>query len=52
MDFRKKQVVTEEEVDFILFFNSRNIRRKQIPDAMVAFRAHLDALPFRKSIKM
>jgi len=51
MDFRKKQVGTEEEVDFILFFNSRNIRRKQIPDAMVAFRAHLDSLPLEKALK-
>ena len=30
---------------FTLFFNSRNIRRKQIPDAMLAFRAFLDSLP-------
>jgi len=30
---------------FTLFFNSRNIRRKQIPDAMMAFRGFLDSLP-------
>ena len=30
---------------FTLFFNSRNIRRKQIPDAMLAFRTFLDSLP-------
>jgi len=33
------------EPKFVLFFNSRNIRRKQIPDTMIAFRAFLDGLP-------
>ena len=37
--------------DFVLFFNSRNIRRKQIPDAMLAFRAFLDSLPKEKADK-
>jgi glycosyltransferase involved in cell wall biosynthesis len=30
---------------FVLFFNSRNIRRKQIPDAMLAWKYFLDTLP-------
>ncbi len=30
--------------DFALFFNSRNIRRKQIPDAMLAYRLFIDGL--------
>ncbi len=34
-----------DDVNFTLFFNSRNIRRKQIPDAMMAFRSFLDSLP-------
>ena len=39
------------EYDFVVFFNSRNIRRKQIPDTMVAFRAFLDSLPKEKAKK-
>ena len=37
--------------EFILFFNSRNIRRKQIPDTMLAFRYFLDMLPREKAEK-
>ena len=37
--------------DFIVFFNSRNIRRKQIPDTLIAFRAFLDTLPKEKADK-
>ena len=37
--------------DFVLYFNSRNIRRKQIPDSLVAFRAFLDTLPIEKAKK-
>lgn len=40
-----------KEYDFILFFNSRNIRRKQIPDTMMAYRAFLDSLPKEKADK-
>jgi len=36
---------------FVLFFNSRNIRRKQIPDAMLAFRHFLDSLPKEEALK-
>ena len=35
----KKQVFKDDDVDFVCFFNSRNIRRKQIPDTMLAFKA-------------
>jgi glycosyltransferase involved in cell wall biosynthesis len=45
----KKQLFPNETPEFIVFFNSRNIRRKQIPDAMIAFRAFLDSLPKEKS---
>ena len=41
----------KDEVDFILFFNSRNIRRKQIPDTMWAFKMFLDSLPKEKADK-
>jgi glycosyltransferase involved in cell wall biosynthesis len=40
-----------EEKDFVVFFNSRNIRRKQIPDTMLAFRYFLDRLPREKAEK-
>ena len=41
----------KDEVDFVLFFNSRNIRRKQIPDTMWAFKIFLDSLPKEKADK-
>ena len=47
----KKEVFGGKQYDFVLFFNSRNIRRKQIPDAMLAFRAFLDTLPKEKADK-
>ena len=40
-----------EEKDFVVFFNSRNIRRKQIPDTMLAFKFFLDRLPKEKAEK-
>jgi glycosyltransferase involved in cell wall biosynthesis len=47
----KKQLFGNEQKDFVLFFNSRNIRRKQIPDTMLAFRYFLDRLPKEKAEK-
>jgi len=47
----KKNVFGDQDVDFIMFFNSRNIRRKQIPDTMLAFRLFLDSLPKEKADK-
>ena len=47
----KKNIFQGEEKDFVLFFNSRNIRRKQIPDTMLAFRYFLDTLPKEKADK-
>jgi len=47
----KSKLFNEKEKDFILFFNSRNIRRKQIPDTMLAFRHFLDKLPKEKADK-
>ena len=50
MEFRKN-MFKGKEVDFCLFFNSRNIRRKAIPDAMMAYRSFLDSLPKAKADK-
>ena len=47
----KKNIFGDDDVDFILFFNSRNIRRKQIPDTMWAFKMFLDSLPKEKADK-
>ena len=51
MEKMKLDIFGKDEVDFILFFNSRNIRRKQIPDTMWAFRMFLDNLPKEKADK-
>lgn len=45
----KKNLLGGRQSDFLLFFNSRNIRRKQIPDALLAFRVFLDGLPEAKA---
>ena len=47
----KNQVLKGKEYDFVLFFNSRNIRRKQIPDTILAFRHFVDRLPKEKAEK-
>ena len=43
--------VTDGGKDFVLFFNSRNIRRKQIPDTMLAWKYFIDQLPKEKRDK-
>jgi len=45
----KKQLFGKKEYDFALFFNSRNIRRKQIPDALLAYKIFIDGLPEEKA---
>ena len=47
----KKNFFNNQIPEFVAFFNSRNIRRKQIPDTMLAFRAFLDTLPKDKADK-
>jgi len=47
----KKFILGDREYDFVLGFNSRNIRRKSIPDTMLAFKAFLDTLPEDKADK-
>jgi len=51
MNDLRKSIFGDREVDFLMFFNFRNIRRKQIPDAMMAFRMFLDTLPKEKADK-
>ncbi len=51
MEKMKLDLFGKDEVDFVLFFNSRNIRRKQIPDTMWAFKMFLDGLPKEKANK-
>jgi glycosyltransferase involved in cell wall biosynthesis len=48
VDFKKK-LFGNKEYDFVLFFNSRNIRRKSTPDTLLAFRLFLDKLPKEKA---
>jgi glycosyltransferase involved in cell wall biosynthesis len=43
IDF-KKQLFKGKEFDFVMFFNSRNIRRKQIPDTLFAYKIFIDSL--------
>jgi glycosyltransferase involved in cell wall biosynthesis len=40
----KKQIFKGKEYEFVAFFNSRNIRRKQVPDTILAFRQFVDQL--------
>ena len=40
----KKKLFGGKEIDFALFFNSRNIRRKQIPDTLMAYKLFVDGL--------
>jgi hypothetical protein len=47
----KKQLFSDREFDFVLFFNSRNIRRKQIPDTLVAYKYFIDSLSEEKAKK-
>ena len=41
----------EKDYEFVVFFNSRNIRRKQIPDTMLAYKYFIDQLPEEKAKK-
>ena len=43
-EFTKFKEYIREDKDFVLLFNSRNIRRKQIPDTLLAWKLFLDKL--------
>lgn len=47
-----KNGIGVKDDDFVLFFNSRNIRRKQIPDTLLAFKYFKDKLPQEKQDKV
>jgi len=47
----KKKLFKGKEYDFVLFFNSRNIRRKQIPDTLLAYKLFIDSLSEEKAKK-
>jgi glycosyltransferase involved in cell wall biosynthesis len=47
----KKKLFQGKEYDFALLFNSRNIRRKQIPDTLLAYRYFIDQLPIEQAKK-
>ena len=47
----KKELFQGDSPEFVLLFNSRNIRRKQIPDTKLAFRTFLDSLPKEEALK-
>jgi glycosyltransferase involved in cell wall biosynthesis len=40
----KKTLFGAKNYEFVVFFNSRNIRRKQIPDAILAYRQFVEGL--------
>ncbi len=40
----KKYITKDKDKDFVLLFNSRNIRRKAIPDALAAWKLFVDSL--------
>jgi len=47
----KKQLFGNKKYEFVLFFNSRNIRRKQIPDTMLAYKYFIDGLTVEQAKK-
>jgi glycosyltransferase involved in cell wall biosynthesis len=47
----KKAIFGDKEYDFVVFYNSRNIRRKSTSDLLAAFRVFLDGLPKEKADK-
>ena len=47
----KKNIFGDKDYEFVVFFNSRNIRRKQIPDTMLAYKYFIDQLPEEKAKK-
>ena len=44
LDFRKTIFDGKDDIEFVVFFNSRNIRRKQAPDLIAAYRVFCDSI--------
>ena len=47
----KKQIFEGKEYEFVLLYNARNIRRKSVPDLMLAWKIFVDDLPEEKAKK-
>jgi hypothetical protein len=47
----KENLLGEEEFDFVVLWNSRNIRRKNVSDIILSWRTFLDQLPVEKAKK-
>jgi len=47
----KNNFFNKKQYDFILMFNSRNIRRKSAPDTLASFKLFLEGLPKEKASK-
>ena len=47
----KKELLGGKDYDFVLLFNSRNIRRKSIPDTILSFKHFIDGLSKEKADK-
>jgi glycosyltransferase involved in cell wall biosynthesis len=47
----KKHLFKGKEYEYVVFFNSRNIRRKQIPDTLLAYKLFIEQLPKEKADK-
>ena len=47
----KENFLDKKEYDFVVLWNSRNIRRKNAPDIILAWRTFLDQLPKEKAQK-
>lgn len=48
----RKKLFGEAEVDFVIFYNSRNIRRKQTSDIIYSFNLFMSQLPTEKREKV
>lgn len=48
----KKQLFGGKEYDFVLMYNSRNIRRKSFPDTLLAWKLFVDGLPEEQKEKV
>tara|TARA_R110002153_G_scaffold92084_2_gene223882 strand:- start:16172 stop:17620 length:1449 start_codon:yes stop_codon:yes gene_type:complete len=47
----KENILKDDGIEFVLFFNSRNIRRKQTSDAILAYRIFCDKIGAEKAKK-
>ena len=45
----KRNLLKGKDYEFVTLFNSRNIRRKQIPDTIWAYKQFIDKLPLKKA---